>query len=421
MKKTFVLYLFALLAGIGGNAQPIAKITVEAGKTNRFNTPVFVDITELQSGYTSALILEEDTKEGKKDIQCQLEHTPYGDRLWWVLAGETKAGKKRTFLLSKSQSKETSPLMTTVDMGGSLVFFKGDRHVLQYNHATSYPPPGVDTVFRRSGYIHPVWSPAGMVLTNTQPKDHYHHYGIWNPWTKVRFEGEEIDFWNLNRKLGTVRFENFSSVVNGDVFAEAKIIQHHIVFPDTEKEKNAMREECDIRVWNTGHDGAFVWDFTSVLNCAASSPITLQEYRYAGFGFRATEQWVRDNCTMLTSEGKTRRDADGSLARWAFVTGKTKEDHCGLLFLGYPTNYNFPEPIRIWDENANGGRGDYFFNFAPTKNKDWNLLPGNNYRLKYRVVIYQGDMTSEKAEQYWQDFAYPPQIIMKKVKGRNKE
>jgi hypothetical protein len=412
MKKIFFLCLYSLLTCMAVNAQTIAKFTVEAGKTDRFNTPVFADVTGLEIGYTSALILEEDTKSGKKAIECQLERTPYGDRIWWMLTDETKAGKKRTFILSKSEPKETAPQMTTLDTGGSLIFFMGDRHVLQYNHATSYPPQGVDTVFRRSGYIHPVWSPAGMALTNIQPTDHYHHYGIWNPWTKTKFEGKEIDFWNLNRKLGTVRFENFLSVLDGDVFAEAKIILHHVVFPDTEKEKNAMREECDIRVWNTGQS-AFVWDFTSTLNCATQSPITLEEYRYAGFGFRATNQWVRDNCTMLTSEGKTRKDADGSLARWAFVTGKTQEDHCGLLFLGYPANYNFPEPIRIWNENANGGRGDYFFNFVPTKNMDWNLLPGNDYRLKYRVVVYHGDMTREKAEQYWQAFAYPPKVSMK--------
>jgi len=311
-----------------------------------------------------------------------------------------------------SDSKKTTPLTTAVDQGGALVFFKDNRHVLQYNYATTYPPPGVDSVYRRSGYIHPVWSPTGMVLTNIQPPDHYHHYGIWNPWTKTKFEGNTIDFWDLPQRLGTVRFENFSSVVNGIVFAEAKIIHHHVVFPDSEKEKNALREVCDIRVYNTGQDDVFIWDFTSTLNCASSSPVTFEEYRYAGFGFRATDQWVRDNCLMLTSEGNTRKDADGSRARWAFVTGKTQEDHCGILFLGYPANYNFPEPIRIWDENANNGRGDFFFNFAPTKNKDWHILPGNEYRLKYRIVVYHGDMTTEKSERYWNDFAYPPKVTV---------
>lgn len=413
MKIIWMLSAFAFLFNFSLiHAQPVSKIIVESGKTNRFNTLVFADVTDFKLSDTHVFMLEEKTGDGKKMIECQLERTPYSDRLWWVVTGETKAGRKRIFQLSVSELKEKKPRTKVVDMGGSLVFFKDDQHVLQYNYATSYPPPGVDTAYKRSGYIHPVWSPAGMVLTNIQPKDHYHHYGIWNPWTKTKFEGDEIDFWDLPKKQGTVRFEDFSSVVNGDVFAEARIIHHHVVFPDSEKEKNAMREVCDIRVWNTGQNDAFVWDFSSSLNCATSSPVVIEEYRYAGFGFRATDQWVRENCTMLTSEGKTRKDADGSLARWAFVTGNTQKEHCGLLFLGYPANYNFPEPIRIWDENANDGRGDYFFNFAPTKNKDWNILPRNDYRLKYRIVVYQGDMTAERAEQYWQDFAYPPKVTV---------
>jgi hypothetical protein len=27
-----------------------------------------------------------------------------------------------------------------------------------------------------------------------QAPDHSHHYGLWNPWTKVLFEGDTVDF-----------------------------------------------------------------------------------------------------------------------------------------------------------------------------------------------------------------------------------
>ena len=40
-------------------------------------------------------------------------------------------------------------------------------------------------------------TPHGQVLTRIQPPDHYHHYGIWNPWTHTLFENDTVDFWNI--------------------------------------------------------------------------------------------------------------------------------------------------------------------------------------------------------------------------------
>jgi hypothetical protein len=149
------------------------------------------------------------------------------------------------------------------------------------------------------------------------------------------------------------------------------------------------------------------------LQPVTSLPVLLKEYRYAGFGYRATAEWTKENCEMLTSEGKTRPEIDGSTARWVYVTGETKTGRSGLLFLGYPANYNAPEPLRIWDGQANNGRGDVFINFAPTKTKDWELKPGEKYALKYRLVSYEGEMTAERANQLWNDFAFPPEVEIK--------
>ena len=44
---------------------------------------------------------------------------------------------------------------------------------------------------------------------------------------------------------------------------------------------------------------------------------------------------------------------------------------------------------------------------------DWQLEPGQTYVLRYRLFAYDGEMTSERAEQLWQDFASPPTINIK--------
>ena len=99
-------------------------------------------------------------------------------------------------------------------------------------------------------------------------------------------------------------------------------------------------------------------------------PFLILEYRYAGLGWRATEKWNKDNSEVLTSEGKTRKEADGSTGKWFIVQGALDNDYGGAVMMSYPANYNHPEPMRIWPENSNRV-GEMFAMFAPTKNKNW--------------------------------------------------
>ena len=152
-------------------------------------------------------------------------------------------------------------------------------------------------------------------------------------------------------------------------------------------------------------------DITIELNCATTSPFKILEYRYAGLGWRATEQWNKTNCEVLTSDGKTRKEADGSTARWCMVSGTLDKDYGGAVMMSYPSNYNHPEPLRVWPENSNNG--EMFAMFAPTKNKDWTLYPGKIYTLKYRFLVFNGHLTKERADAAWQQYSIPPKIAIK--------
>ncbi|HEY9560703.1 MAG TPA: PmoA family protein, partial [Anseongella sp.] len=392
------------------SAQVIARLTVEKESQPRNNVPVSVSLDEITFQADSTLKFTEVTSSGNVPVDFQIEHSKHGRFIWWLLQGNTPAGKERVFELASGDGPKTgSPGIQTELRDGGLVIRSGDRPVLNYQYETVYPPEGIDTVFKRSGFIHPLWSPQGKVLTTIQPRDHYHHYGIWNPWTHTAFRGDTIDFWNLSAKQGTVRFAGFTEKESGPVYGGFRARQEHIAHPYAEDRTVALNEVWDVRAFDL-KDGKWLWDFTTELNCATSDPVTLLEYRYAGFGFRATEQWTNKNSSVLTSEGNTRKNADGSNAKWRIMQGEVDGSNAGILFMAFPSNYNFPEPLRIWPENANGGRGDMFFNFAPTKDMDWKLEPGNTYVLRYRMLVFDGEITAEQAEQTWQAFAHPPKV-----------
>jgi hypothetical protein len=396
----------------GVRAQEIAVITVAADRFDREESPVRLLLDPVTFEPDSALALFEQVKKEKIPVVFQIEQLPEGRVLSWILSSQTKAGAVRTYVLEKGVAASGEKVIRTTDKGDALLLSSGADKVMAYHYAVMLPPAGEKYEYRRSGFIHPLWSPTGEVLTHVQPKDHYHHYGIWNPWTQTSFEGKTVDFWNLASGQGAVRFKTFHSLVEGAVFGGFKAIQEHVVFKPG-YEKIALMEVIGVKLWNVkaaSGQKVWLWDFSSTLNCASASPLTIKAYRYGGFSIRATAEWNVNTSSILTSEGKTRKDADNTSGRWMFCNGVAGGNPSGILFLSCPANFNHPEPMRIWPESSH----DVFMNFCPAKNKDWQLEPGKEYTLRYRVVTYSGEMTAARAEQYWQDFAYPPQVSVKK-------
>jgi len=401
----FLALFLALVPPSVSAAGPLAKITVEAGKHMRIDTPVSIPL----DGISTESRLEEIKGSSRIPVVAQIE-AGNPSRLWWILSGTTPAGGKRVYELVEGSSSIKSSVVDVVKNDSFLEIHKRGRKILRYNHAPVPPPEGASLLYTRSGFIHPLWSPAGAILTNIHPADHIHHMGIWMPWTKTEFEGREVDFWNLKKGEGTVRFVEFVSTRSGSVYGGFEAEQEHVALKTSEDEKVVLKETWDVRVYNIGSvdKGYWLWDFTSTQRCASSSPLKLLKYRYGGLGFRATSQWDEDSSDYLTSEGKTRKDGHGTRGRWCNVFGKTSKGPAGILFMSHPQNHEHPEPMRIWPE------GQVFFNFCPVQKADWMLEPGNDYILRYRLYVYNGTITVEKAEGLWQDFANPPKIKLER-------
>ena len=295
---------------VKAQSRVVAEFSVHAGKYQRVNVPVIASLqgVPLQI-HTGALHLYEITGGAERPVASQRDAGAPG-HLTWILDGETQPGVVRNFKLrtvEESQRPEGNAQVEVDDDGASLRVRIGDKPVLAYRYALQGVPEGVDEIYDRSGFIHPLWSPEGAVLSRIQPPDHYHHYGLWNPWTRTEFEGKEVDFWNLAKGQGTVRARQVIERTTGPLFGGFKALLDHVI-TDSSGETVAINEQWEIKVWKVDPDRK-LWliDFVSTMNPATDKPLTIKAYRYQGFSLRATEQWNDETATLLTSEGYEKR------------------------------------------------------------------------------------------------------------------
>ncbi len=337
-----------------------------------------------------------------------LQRDARGRLLWREMAEAQDLGRGGEIALTldlRIQFAAERTLRQAVEDTEHITLLADGKEILKYRKAMIEALEGTDPLYRKPGaYIHPLYSPAGKVLTRIQPPDHYHHFGIWNPWTKTFFEGRQVDFWNLAAAQGTVRYKETLLTSSGEKFAGFKVSQEHVDFSAEDGEKIAMNEIWDVKAWQIEVNDRPVWmiDFVFTLSCATDSLVNLAQYRYGGgIGFRATEAWTNQNSAVLTSEGKTRVDADASNARWCMLSGETGQDHIsGLIFMSHTGNQAHPEPMRVWPEDMM----DLFFEFCPIRHEGWIIHPGKEYVLKYRVLVYDGEIDAGTAENLWQDY-----------------
>lgn len=273
------------------------------------------------------------------------------------------------------------------------------KELVAYQAAPILEPRG-GPAFEGSNFIHPLKTPSGFVVTDSQPEDHLHHFGLWWPWKFIEFEGRKILCWELQNGDGLVEARTNEAVPNGliteSVYLDRKTPGGPVV---RLKESTAisvselLREPCSGYYLDLKIDHQVVGD----------QPITINKYRYSGLGYRGSSLWNLKTSTLLTSEGANRENANAARARWVRVEGINGQGgSAGVLIMSHTDNHSHPEKIRTWNKHH---KGAIFINFNPVMDQDWVFQPGQTYTRKYRLFVYDGNLSSTDADRLWDEYA----------------
>ena len=300
-------------------------------------------------------------------------------------------------LFSQSNDKETSIIETNDSI---LVGTGSGKPIFKYlkkpsNEAKKHAPH-----FSRSGYIHPIYSPSGRIITGDYAADHPHQHGLFFAWTKSSFRGKPTEFWNQKKELGDIRYQNskWKTEKSGKIILESQ----QIFTAGKDSDEPILNETWQIEI-PPEQDNYYQFDLISTQSCATDDSLLIQKYHYGGMAIRGNDQWMEKDQNgkpvgkIITSEDKNRENGNHSRPRWVAMYGPTDGEICGVLVMNHPDNFRFPQWVRIHPSMP-------YFVFAPMVQEPFAIEPGKPYVSKFRYLIYDGTPDRDAIEGSWKEW-----------------
>jgi hypothetical protein len=280
------------------------------------------------------------------------------------------------------------------------------RPVLVYNKQSPPVPVGIDRIYARSGFLHPVTSPRGATVTATFPLDHPHQHGIFSAWVKTSYNGRAADFWNLAGGTGRVLHER---VVNTFATADATGFEidllHRIESPQP---IDVVRERWKISVRHA--DARYhCFDLEFVQSALTDTPLIIDKYHYGGLAVRGPVRWlsakdgdtrgnvdlVREPSSFLNDLGSDRIKGNHEHARWVALTGTVDGKPVSIAVLSHPENFRAPQAARLHPTKP-------YFCFSPSVDDSFQVDRAHPLSGRYRFLITDAAPDSVWLEQQWQ-------------------
>lgn len=387
-------------------ASALVNVRVSAGKFDREN----VAVSSLHPGFSNAPGIV--VKSAGVAVPSQLGED---GRVHFVVE-KLAAGASADFeITAATDSAEgaASSRMKVERAGTTLAFRPSDaaanpRPWMAYQaEPGEFPRTDIKPIFKRGGYLHPIATPSGKVVTDDFPPNHVHHHGVWWAWTSTVFDGRKPDFWNMGDGKGRVEFESVDQTWSGAVHGGFRT-RHRYVDLTSGQPVTVLNEAWRVTAF-APKAGSRYWMFDLVAEhrCATDKELKLPEYRYGGVGLRGNWAWNGEGKALfLTSDGETDRvKGNTARGRWCDMGGMLDGERVGIAILCHPGNFRAPQPMRLHPTEP-------FFNFAPQQAGNMAIQPGETFVAQYRFVVHDGAPDRAELDRLWNDYAHPPVVTV---------
>ena len=256
--------------------------------------------------------------------------------------------------------------------------------------------------------LYPLIGPTGKEMTRGYPmraaiaeekEDHIHHRSFW--FTHGDVNG--VDFWAETKNHGVIKHRKFSKVAaDGD---RATIVTvNDWIGPDGVK-------HCeDERQWTFGADEKSRWVDAAITVKATDRPVKFGDTKEGCFGVRVAGSMrveLGKGGRIVNSEGESDIDAWGKPAAWVDYSGPVDGEAVGVAILNHPTSFRFPTywHVRTYGLFAANPFGLHHFKRSNEFDGSHTLQPGESFRIRYRVLLHQGNADTVDIAQAFQHFA----------------
>jgi len=327
-----------------------------------------------------------------------------------LVVGFLPAGESLTLSLAATNGQPAEVVRTRPGSDGLTLVAEG-KEVLNFRtNKDKVPRTDIPVTILRAGYLHPVRSPSGAIVTGDYPSNHAHHHGIWTPYTRAVFQGRKTDFWNMQSKKGEEQLRAvgrlWAGEVHGGFDAELRMTDLSGTAPI-----DALIDRWSVKAYaiKGAPKPMHVFDLTTTQACATNDPLELPQYHYGSFGLRGPDSWDgKEGARFLTSEGVSdRKKGDGTRARWCYLGGKTEAGVSGTAVLGHPDNFRFPMPLRLHPDMP-------YFSIVPQKLGAFSIQPGKPYVTRYRFIVTDGEPDAQLFDACWNSLAHPAVVSFSK-------
>lgn len=253
----------------------------------------------------------------------------------------------------------------------SVELTENGKAVYVYNHGMMLSN-GAPEDRRRSGYVHPLYTPDGVLVSDDFPKDHWHHRGISWMWPIVIIDGKPHDLWMF--KDIHQEFVRWTAKKAGAKTAVLAAENGWYVAG-----KRVVKEDVEI-IAHPAANGSRDLDFTLRFT-ALDQPVTLQgemanKKGYGGFNLRFAP---REDTVLRTPEGDHAKDSDMKPLPWAELAGTYQGKRAVVRISQDPSNPGYPNG---WCLRNYGFLGANYPGLDQVR-----LEPGKPLTLKYRVTV----------------------------------